>query len=527
MRSPLPAALGIGLGSILLMGGCAGRKVPVDTRSAVEIQAERAAEPGPDQPLEQARLASMVWAEGDSGRAEKLLRTVVGRVQDQRGEGQFRATVGAESAKEWKGEPYERMMAAFLLGTLLLEDGDTGNALAMSKAALLSDTGTSARPYRSDFVPAYVLQALAFQELGEKNNAERSIEQAIDAVYLRTATGMLSDRLVDVEGPGGRGEDAARGLLLSGLPPGLMAHPRDLHAAIDGALSYATDARAFALDAPKKKRPPDLRQLSNKELRQSLEAFEPLVKGWHDSIEDDAKRLEEQLAGDEGFLRSLVDRPPTLLMWVERGQGPMKVADGRYGEIQRIVATGGEPSAPIVRIDGEVVGSHYLDSVLWQAQTRGSRGVDGFLRGKAIFKDAAPFLGYAALIAGNVARAHQDPQDSGAVGTALYVLGAATWVAGALTNPRADTRSWRELPDQLYLVAANPPPGAHRVTLDGRTYTVEIPDDGTVVHLVPHLDPGGGPVFGTPCVTCAAPTQEEASGPLAIPADTPAPGGTP
>ncbi len=503
--------------------GCA-KRVPVDTRTALQLQEERAAEAGPDQPLEQARLASMLWADGEVDRAEKLLRAVVGRIQDQRGEGQLRATLGAESNKEWKGEPYERMMAAFLLGTLLLEDHDTGNALAMSKSALLSDTGTSARPYRSDFVPGYVLQALAFLELGERSNAERSIEQAIDAVYLRTATGMLADRLAEVEGPGGREEDAARVLLLSGLPAGLMAHPRDLDAAIDGALSYATDARAMALDTSKRRRPPDLSGLSNKDLRRSLDALEPLVRGWHAAIVDDAARLEEQLASDEAFLRSLIDDTPSLLLWVERGDGPVKMADGRYGEIQRILPGREPPSTPTVRLDGNVLASHYLDSVLWQAQTRGSRRVDGFLRGKAIFKDAAPFLGYAAIVAGDVARALEDPQDSGAVGTILYVAGAVTWVAGAVTNPRADTRTWSLLPDELYLVAANPPPGAHRLTLDGRTYTVEIPDDGTVVHLIPRLDPGGASVFGKKCVACIVPEPEEASGPLAIPAP---PGGAP
>lgn len=506
--------------------GCA-KQLPVDNRTPIELQAERAAEQGPDQPLEQARLASMVWAEGDLDRAEKLLRAVVGRIQDQRGEGQLRATLGAEDRKEWKGEPYERMMAAFLLGTLLLEDGDTGNALAMSKAALLSDTGTSARPYRSDFVPAYVLQALAFHELGERNNAERSIEQAIDAVYLRTATGMLADRLVEVEGPGGRGEGAARALLLAGLPAGLMAHPRDLHGAIDGALSYATDARALALDTPKRRRADDVRPLSNRELRTSLEALEPLVKGWHDAIADDATRLEEQLADDEGFLRSLMDKPPSLLLWVERGRGPVKVADGRYGEIQRIRSIGNAPTPPDLRVDGRVVASHYLDSVVWQAQTRGSRRVDGFLKGKAIFKDAAPFLGYAAMVAGDVARVLEEPGDSGAVGTALYILGAATWVAGWATNPRADTRTWLELPDELYLVAANPPPGRHTIDLDGRSYQVDIPDDGTVVHLIPQLGPGPA-TFGTPCVQCRAEAPEAIDGPLAIPAESePPPGDAP
>lgn len=523
----MSSTLRITVAAAALLGTSCAKRLPVDTRTPIQIQQERAAVPGPDQSLEQARLASMLWAEGETDRAEKLLRAVVGSIQDQRAEGQLRATVGAESRKEWKGEPFERMMAAFLLGTLLLEAGDTGNALAMSKAALLSDTGTSTRPYRSDFVPAYVLQAMAFLELGERGNAERSIEQAIDAVYLRTATGMLAERLQQVEGDGSPAEGAARVLLLSGMAPGLMAHPRDLEAAVDGALSYATDARALALDTPKKRRPADLRPLKTRAIRGSLERFEPLVRDWREAVAGDAALLEEQLASDEAFLRNLVDSPPSMLLWVERGAGPRKVADGRYGEIQRIVPAGPAPAPPTLRLDGSVLMPHYTDSVLWQAQTRGSRRVDGFLKGKAIFKDAAPFLGYAAFIAGDVARSMQTSEDSGAVATALYVLGAATWVAGAVTNPRADTRTWTELPDELYLVAASPPPGPHRITLDGRSYTVEIPDHGMVTHLVPSLEPGGASVFGRACVACDAPVGP-ADAPLAIPAETSPPtGGTP
>jgi hypothetical protein len=99
------------------------------------------------------------------------------------------------------------------------------------------------------------------------------------------------------------------------------------------------------------------------------------------------------------------------------------------------------------------------------------------------------------------------------VGTVLYIAAGATWVAGALTNPRADTRTWHELPDELYLAAVDLTPGPHTVVVDGRSYTAEIPDRGTVLQLIPSLPPHGAERFGTPCVACDAPLAVPAAGP--------------
>ncbi len=507
-----------GLVLALGLGGCA-KKVEPAARPALAVQEERAAEEGPSQTLQKARLASMLLAEGEAERADGVLRDIVFHMQDFRAEGQLRATLGAEDRKEWKGDPFEKMMAFLYLSTQLYASGDYGNALAMTKSAILSDTGTSRSPYRSDFVPAFVMQAMAFMALGEKGNAERSLEQAIDAMYLREGTAVIGAQLDEValDTDDEAAESAARVLLLTALPAGLMAHPRDPHAAIDAARSRAAELRGQALDGSRGQRPPELTRLSKSSLRRSFDLLERLTLGWHDAIDDDTVDLQARLAGDESFLRSLLDGH-RLVLWVETGRGPVKWADGRYGEIQRI-RPGRDGHVPDLRIDGQFIAPHYLDSVTWQAQTRGSRAVDGFLHGKAVFKDAAPFLGYAAMVAGDIARISQDSGDSGLVGTVLYIAGAVTWVAGALTNPAADVRTWHELPDELYLAAVDLTPGPHDVQIDGRSYTVEIPDRGTVMQLIPSLPPHGARAFGTPCVACEAP--------LAVPAASPNPKGGP
>jgi hypothetical protein len=499
---------------LLQMAACAKHVVEEDPQpSPLEVQQARAAEEGPDQILEVCRLASIALAEGKLDLAENSLRQAVFAMQDFQADGQFRALVGAEKSKDWRGDPFEKMMAFQYLGLLLLEEGDEGNALAMTKSAILADTGTSRFQYRADFVPAFVLQAMVYDELGEKGNAERSMQQAIDAMWLRELTAHLSDRLSEVtlEGKdGAAGVDAsavaaAKVLLLSGLPAGLQAHPRDEQQAIAGALSRATDLRMMVLDGKRSDRPEDLVSLSKGDVKRSFEVLEPVTRAWQKAAEEHPLQLSDQLSEDERVLQGLIAKDPRLVLWVESGRGPRKVATGEYGEILQIVPRRGNPEGPpVVTLDGRELRPTYLDSLTYQASTRGSRWVDGYLQGKAVFKDAAPFLGWALLASGDVASSIGG-NSSGEVAAVLYLLGAATWVAGAIANPAADTRTWHELPEYMWLVTANPTPGAHSLEIDGRVYQVDIPDSGSVVHLVPALPPGGAPKFGEACLRCEAP----------------------
>ncbi len=511
------------IAAMVALSSCAKRPIEADRRTPLEIQRERAAVEGVDQTLERARLVSLALAAGDVELADATLRQVVVAMQDFRAEGQFRAMVGAERAKEWKGDPYEKMMAFLYLGVLLLEDGDYGNALAMSKSAILADTGTSRFQYRSDFVPAFVLQALAYAELGERENARRSIEQAVDALCVRVLTDHLVGHLEALELPSEldpRSVDAARVLLLSGLPAGLMAHPRDPEQAVEGALSRATDLRMIVAREKKRDWPDELKLMRRSDAKQALEALPIVARAWRDAVATDPADPVSALAGEQAFLEELVQGDPGLVLWLEAGQSPRKVATGRYDELLQIVPRAREAGPPRVVLDGRPLSAQYLDSTSWQATTRGSRRVDAFLKGKAVFKDSAGALGWALLVSGDVANAMREPEGDSTLATVLYVAGAVTWVAGAIANPAADTRAWTELPDTLWLVRADPLPGPHELVVDGVRYEVHIPDRGTVHHLVPSLPPGGVSAFGEPCRKCEAP--------LALPqADPPVPGAKP
>ena len=479
-----------------------------DPRSAIQVQRERADDEGPNQTLELARLASMAIAAGEEELADKTLRRVVTKMQDFRADGQFRATVGTESAKEWKGAPFEKMMAFLYLGQILYNQGQYGNALAMTKSAILSDTGTNQERFRADFVPAFVLQALAHDALGETRNAERSMQQAIDALWRRALTDHLSQLLSEVtlEGEDTQAVDAARALLLAGLPAGLTQHPRDTEAALDAALSYATDLRKVTLQSKKKDWNDAMAGVRKANIRKAFDHLAPLSLAWTRAVDEKlAPEIVESLERDEAFLLELLSDKPTLLIWTESGRGPTKVATGTYQHIQRIVPRRiGEQ--PVVHLDQQALTAHFLDSVTYQAQTRGGRAVDGFLKGKAIFKDTAFITGIVLVEAGDVAAA----SDDSTAAAILYILGLTTWVVGAIVNPRADTRNWELLPDALWMVRADPPPGEHQLRVNNRSYTVQIPDDGTVVQLIPALQPGGPASFGQACIRCEAP--------LAIPA---------
>jgi hypothetical protein len=408
------------------------------------------------------------------------------------------------------------MMAFLDLGWLLLEKGDAGNALAMSKSAILADTGTRQEKWGSDLVSGWMLQALAFRALNEPSDADRAVERAVDAIWIRSLADVLEDRLRSVPTPDADPDAVAtaRALLLAGLPAGLAARSRDPVEAIRAAKSWAVDARAMALDSPRKTWPVGIAGLRRGDLQKSFDAIEPMASSWIESAATLPAEVTEKIASDEAQLRRVLGA--RLVLLVEAGQGPRKYATGRYGEVLRI-APGTGTGAPSVALDGRPTRPALLDSVTWQAQTRGGRRVDGFLRGKAVFKDASPFLGWALIEAGAIVdstrRGPPKQSNSDEIGLALELAGAGVWLVGALVNPEADTRQWDLLPEGLWIVPADPAPGTHALEVDGRQFTVDIPDDGRVFHVLPALSPAGAERFGAPCTRCPAP--------LAIPAQTP------
>lgn len=453
-----------------------------------------AAERDRDQALDQARLASMALAMGRNDLAERALRGAVGTMTNFRADGEFAATIGAESSKEWKGEPYEKMAAYLTLGVLLHGEGDRGNALAMYKSSVLADTGTAEQRYRSDFVPGWVMQALAYQAEGEIENATQFMNRGIDARWSRAVIEALSATLIDVRS---RQHDPdqvndAKAVLLAALSAGATAAPRDPTAAARATVSYASDLLLAQQQLPGKKRLPTLQGFSKGDFEDAGEALPAIAERWQERVAELPDRLWDDQRRFAAQMNDLLSTQPNVVLLIERGRGPRKAQAGRYGQILQIVP-GREPEAPGVYINERRQPTLWLDSLSYQATTRGGRRVDGFLQGKAVFKDASLITGAILLEVAEAAARSSEEEVAGA----LLVAGAALYVSGLFTNPAADIRQWELLPESWYLVTTRLEPGEHPLQIERREYTLSVPARGQLVALVPQLAPGGAPIIGT------------------------------
>lgn len=489
--------------ALAVAGACVPPPTPVETWQTgnqeqaytAQVQAvQQAAEK--DAAVERLRLASMAYAMGKTKAAEANLRAAVATMTDFQADGEFAAILGAEDKKEWKGEPYEKMSAYLMLGVLLHSAGDRGNALAMYKSAILADTGTKEERYRSDFIAAWVMQAVAFAAEGERGNADQALERAINAQVSRQTLSHLTSALRGVQPAGGvssRALDQARALLLSALPGGVSAKPRSPAEAARATVSWATDLARVQRELPKKQRLPGLQGFSSRDFDEALEALGPVAKQWRTEVDQAPDRSGPLARQLDAQLRSLLDDPPPVVLLIEKGRGPRKIRTGDYGEVLTIIPSRAQATPPVITVSGgDPTEALYLDSVSYQATTRGGRAVDGFLRGKAVYKDASMITAFALDLAGDIADAAGN-SDLGLVAD-LFALGAA--VSSLATNPAADIRAWELIPEHYFIVGIDAEPGDHTLTVDNRRYALQVPARGQAVHLIPALHPGGPTTLG-------------------------------
>jgi hypothetical protein len=145
-----------------------------------------------------------------------------------------------------------------------------------------------------------------------------------------------------------------------------------------------------------------------------------------------------------------------LLVFVSYGGAPQKFATGQYGEQLRFRCPGTPIRSAAIKI-GVVTGKATpYDDLCFQATTRGGREMDHVLANKAVFKTTTGAVGSAAMVSGAILAANRDTQGAG-----LAVLGAGLVASliSAATTPRADTRTWDNLPQYLSFVAFEQPPG--------------------------------------------------------------------
>lgn len=186
-----------------------------------------------------------------------------------------------------------------------------------------------------------------------------------------------------------------------------------------------------------------------------------------------------------------------VLVFMEFGEGPAKIAAGQYGEQLRF--RGGVSAVREAKIKIGTTKAHTgpYDDLYYQATTRGGRVMDHILGNKAVFKSATDTAGNAAIISGAIlASQHHRNSAADEVGLGLVLAGLVSKIFSASTTPEADTRSWDSLPLFLSFAALELPPGPHTATvefLDGnrnviasltKTYSINVPPSGDKVVFV-------------------------------------------
>ncbi len=92
--------------------------------------------------------------------------------------GEAGAVVGQEASKEYKGDPYERMMAHWYLGLVDYMMGDYSKAVPDFKAAALADGGSGEERYQSDAAAVFLMLAISYQAAGEPAKAADEFREA-------------------------------------------------------------------------------------------------------------------------------------------------------------------------------------------------------------------------------------------------------------------------------------------------------------------------------------------------------------
>lgn len=165
-------------------------------------------------------------------------------------------------------------------------------------------------------------------------------------------------------------------------------------------------------------------------------------------------------------------RPPApvenVLILVETGKSPRKVSDGLgHHELKFRRGKRFKEHRALVRINGQgPVRAVWMESVFWQATTRGSRVVDKILQNKVVFKRNATQLASGLADAASVASMMSVVSNSNAaagVAGALSVASVVATMAAMNAKPNADTRYWDNLPDAVHMHTLRLPPGEHRV----------------------------------------------------------------
>ncbi|MCH2377929.1 MAG: hypothetical protein MK236_00765 [Pedosphaera sp.] len=152
-----------------------------------------------------------------------------------------------------------------------------------------------------------------------------------------------------------------------------------------------------------------------------------------------------------------------VMIFLQFGFGPVKKSGGDVGE--KIIYDGGFSAAQSarIRVGTQAVTAPIFDDLTYQAATRGGRAMDAILARKAGAKKAGDTLGDIATVPGIILTDSENTRD---VGLALLGVGLAGKAVGGSVEPRADTRTWNNLPQYLSFASLKLPAGRHEAVIE-------------------------------------------------------------
>ncbi|NLC00386.1 MAG: hypothetical protein GX789_03875 [Pseudomonas formosensis] len=193
-----------------------------------------------------------------------------------------------------------------------------------------------------------------------------------------------------------------------------------------------------------------------------LEAWSSHVLGARGLADE---RFEELLTFRPGF--RLPEANHRLLVMVETGKAPRKLQDGIGGNVL-VYRPGRRFREEVVRIrvDGKALDLTPIESIFWQASSRGGRPIDSILEGQVQFKQATQSV--SADVSGVAAHATMLSPAFGAAGGVFAGVAAVAGVATLATSrvkARADHRFWNNLPDKVHVLTM-PMPASREVQVE-------------------------------------------------------------
>ncbi|MCX5669717.1 MAG: hypothetical protein NTU94_00130 [Planctomycetota bacterium] len=417
-RAPLkPLAWSILLGTLLVPPGCGPDEAQIKMAEAMCARAN----PKADYDVSARFIQSyarpddkdfIMWAMDhsslclmggnyDQAKAE-LLQCVADIENHQDTEKEKQAALSDESAKIFKGEPFERAMLCTYLGLLHYMDGDYNNARIFCTRANMADqtTAENMAKYRDDFQLAHFWLGKAYLKLGQEDNAR--------IAFVKACTRVPRDNEQEELQATQRNQASEREKRMR-----LEAESYRLATRGDKPVPGATDVSAS----------PGLT-----EMPETLPGY-PSQHPAEQIVLRGASSREEMCS-------SVFQKDVNLILVVETGLGPIKYLLGENQFADTIIRAPYPERNVLVYLNGQLAGQAWqMLDLFHQADTRGTTEKDQAQVAKGVTQSILrrlPYIGYLADF----------------------------WIV------KGDHRYWHLLPGEVHVYAAKVRPGLYNVTIE-------------------------------------------------------------